>query len=127
MKRLTLLSLLLVQSAYATDPTLLRKGDVAQSEGWLFSRELEASNRQRLLDADLYKQLDLSNQRIIQYHVQEKEILKQQADLWRNQSTELSKQLVSAEDRSFWRNTLFFLAGALVTTAITFGVSKAAR
>lgn len=126
MKRLTLLSLLLVTNVYA-DPVLLKKGDIAPFEGFLFSRELEASNRLRLLDADLYKQLDISNQKIIQYHVQEKDILKQQADLYRNHADNMAKQLVKAEDRSFWRNTLFFITGAVLTTAITFGVRQATK
>jgi polyhydroxyalkanoate synthesis regulator phasin len=127
MKRLTLLSILFVQSVLASDPTLLHKGDLSPNEGWLFSRELEADNRQRLMDADILKQLDASNQRVIQYHIQEKDILKQQADLWHGQADNLSKQLVQAEDRSFWRNSMFFVLGALITTAITFGVNKASR
>jgi myo-inositol-1-phosphate synthase len=127
MKRLTLIGLLLVNQVLAQDVVYLKKGEVTPYEGYLFSQAKESEVRLKLLDADVYKQLDASNQRIIGYHVQEKALLQQQANLWHTQADSLSKQLVNAEDRSFWRNTLFFLAGALITTGIAYGVTRATR
>ena len=128
MKQLTYLILLLSNISWACDPvTLMHAGDKANCDGYLFSKDKEAEVRQHLLDLDTYKQLDASNQRIIQYHMQEEDLLKQQTDLWHNQAQDLSKQLISAEDSSFWKKTLFFGLGVLASMTTIYGIKKAAR
>lgn len=98
----------------------ITKGEPAPYEGYIFSIDAELENRKTLIEHKfMVKQLDL-------YRANE-DILNKQVDLWKGQSRLLSDQLVKKEQNTFWQNTLYFALGALVTTGLAFGVSRATR
>jgi hypothetical protein len=105
----------------------INKGEPSPFEGFVFSIDAERSNRKQLLDLDIYKQLDESNKRMLDLQIKENSIVTQQYILWKDQSASLSKQLVSARNDSFWKSLVYFSLGALITTGLAFGVSRATR
>lgn len=121
------IALTLISSISFAQVQHLDKGQAAPFEGYIFSLEAERANRKSLLDLDVYKALDESNKRMLELRVQENQILTQQYNLWKTQSESLSKQLVESNNNSFWKSLLYFSLGALVTTGIAFGVTRATR
>jgi hypothetical protein len=122
-----LLILLLIPSLTLAQVTSVKKGEAAPYDGYLFTVEAEAKNRKLLLDLDVYKALDESNRRIIDLKTRETLILTEQYNIWKSQSDSLSKQVIEANDKSFWRSLLYFGIGVVTTTAIVYGVNKASR
>lgn len=96
------------------------KGTAAPYSGYLFTVDAELENRQKLIDYSINKQQ-------LELYRQNEEILTKQVELWRGQSRDLSLELVKKERMSFWQNTLYFALGAVVTTGLAFGVSRAIR
>lgn len=98
----------------------IKKGDPAPYEGYIFTIEAELDNRKTLIEHDFtLKQVDL--------YKANQDVLNKQVELWKSQSKTLSDQLVKKEQNTFWQNTLYFALGALVTTGLAFGVSRATR
>lgn len=105
----------------------LEKGKAAPFTGYLFTPEKEAEVRKANEDLKLYKLIEDNNSKILKLKEDQLVVVKEQANLWQTQSERLSKQLVDAENRAFWRNTLYFGLGALITTSIVFGVNQASK
>jgi hypothetical protein len=124
MNRLLLLSLL-ISGTVSAQVKYVEKGTPAPYDGYLFSPDKEQEARQNTESIKYYKLLDESNQRIINMQKTELDLSSQQAALWKAQNLELAKQLEANNNASFWRNTVYFLAGAAITTALAFGVNKA--
>lgn len=98
----------------------IEKGIPAPYSGYLFTEDAELTNRKTLIEHKfMLQELDL--------YKQNEDILIKQADLWKNQSRDLADQLNKKERMTFWENTLYFALGALVTTGLAFGVSRATR
>jgi hypothetical protein len=124
-KRIALSALLSISANAQVE--YIEKGKPAPYTGYLFTPEKEADVRKANEDLKLFKLIDDNNSKILKLKEDQLVVVKEQADLWKNQSERLSKQLVDAEDRGFWRNTLYFGLGAIVTTAIVFGVNQASK
>lgn len=92
------------------------KDTPAPYDGYIFTIPAELQNRKLLLELDYYK----STEPLYKSNI---ELLTKQTDIWRKQSEELSLTLTKREDRSFWINTLYFTAGCLITTLITYSVN----
>lgn len=105
----------------------VNKGEPSPYEGYVFTLDAERNNRKQLLDLDIYKQLDESNKRMLDLRVSENKVITEQYQLWKEQSNSLSKQLISARNDSFWKSLVYFGLGALITTGLAFGVSRATR
>lgn len=105
----------------------LEKGEPAPYTGFLFTPEKEQEVRQANEALKYFKLVDETNQRIIKLKDDELALIKDQGAIWRNQADALSKQLQEEKNSSFWRNTLYFGLGAVLTTALAFGVNQATK
>lgn len=121
------LALLLIPSLALGQVQSIKKNEPAPYDGFIFTVEAEAKNRKLLLDLDIYKALDESNRRIIDLKTRENLILAEQYNIWKAQSDSLSKQVIEANDKSFWRSLLYFGIGVITTTAIVYGVNQASK
>lgn len=123
------LILILCLSSYNTFAQVkyVEKGEPAPFTGYLFTPEKESEVRQQVESLKYFKLLDESNQRIIQLKDRELELIKNQGVLWQQQADQLSKQLEEARAGSFWRQTLYFGLGALVTTGLAFAVNQSSK
>jgi len=120
MKRLFLISLVLSNMVLAEGPTDLKKGDQAPYAGTLFSTEDEKKLRQMREDSEYFKKkaelLSIDNK-----------FLEDKSSLWMNQSKELSKQLVSSQNDSFWKKAAFFALGVAATVGAAYAVKGATK
>ena len=113
--------------AFCDDVLYVQKGVPAPITGYLFSSDREKALR--LTDENLsicttktdllQKKADLTTDML--------NLSSQRADLYQKNSEALSKELQSHTSDSFWKNSLYFLGGALVTGLIAAGVSHAVR
>lgn len=122
-----LLILLLIPSIALAQVKHLNKNDKAPFSGYLFSPDKEAEVRKTNEDYKTLVLVDQNNQKLFKLKDDQIGIMDKQITLWRTQSQDLSKQLVERENSSFWKQTLFFGLGAIVTTAIVYGVNKASK
>lgn len=122
-----LLVLMLIPATVFGQVQYIEKNTPAPYSGFLFTVEAERANRKSLLDLDVYKQLDESNKRMLELRIQENKVLTDQYTLWKTQSESLSKQLVDANNNSFWKSLLYFGLGCVVTTGLAFAVTRATR
>lgn len=119
MKKYLLLGLFLANQAIA-DVQFIDKDKPAPFSGYIFSTDAELKNRQSLMELDYYhKTVPLYEDNIKK--------LQQQSDLWQKQSQDLALTLVKQENHSFYQNLIYFSLGALLTTAIVYGVNKASH
>jgi len=118
MKRV--IAALLLVGHMASAQTFITKTTPAPSDGYLFTKDQELKNRLQLIDLDFYKEayptLQNSNK-----------ILNDQVDLWRTRAVDATQTLEKHETDTFWRDTLYFLGGCVVTTALAFAVAKASK
>lgn len=110
--------------ALADQVKVLKKGDPAPFDGVLFTKELEKEIRNNLSIADDRIKLlnninDLSNKEI--------EVISKRLELYQKKSLELSELNSKMEDTTFIKNAGYFLAGAIITGFIGYGVIQAYR
>ena len=121
------LSIALISGPAVAQVQYLEKGQAAPYTGYLFTPEKESEVRQTNEALKLFKLVDESNQRIIGLKDQELALVNSQSKIWRDQSEQLSKELQEQKNSSFWKQTLYFGLGALLTTALAFGVNQATK
>jgi hypothetical protein len=119
-----ILFFLCVNIALADQVKVIKKGDPAPFDGVLFTKELEKEIRNNLSIADdriklLNKINDLNNKEI--------EILSNRLELYQKKSLELSDINSKIENTTFIKNAGYFLAGAVITGFIGYGVVQAYR
>jgi hypothetical protein len=105
----------------------VEKGQAAPFTGYLFSPDKEKEARQDSESLRYYKTLDETNIKLMALKDREMELIREQSKMWQEQSSELSKQLQQSKDSNFWKTTLYFGLGALLTTALAFGVNQATK
>lgn len=105
----------------------LEQGQQAPFTGYLFSPDKEQEARQNTEAVQHLRKLDEYNQKIIQLKDEEIQLINGQKQMWQKQSEDLSKQLQAKENSGFWKQTLYFGLGALVTTALAYGVNQATK
>ena len=105
----------------------LTKGVITPYNGVLFSTDDELKNRTKLMELDFYKELDLISKQKIMILQNEVEDSQTQVKLWKDQTKELSLQVVENRDNTFIKNVLFFVLGAVLTTGIVYGVNQASK
>jgi hypothetical protein len=92
--------------------------------GYLFPPAKEKEVRLKLIEGDFNaERVDLS-QKIILASRQELGMANDRLENFREQNNKLSKDLIDSRNASFWQYTLFFMAGAFITGAISYGVVK---
>ena len=126
MRLLLFLSIFISQVSLA-QVKYLEKGEAAPYTGYLFTPEKETEVRQGAEALKYFKLVDETNGRIIKLKDDELVLVRQQSDIWRTQSEALSKELQGQKNTGFWKQTLYFGLGALLTTALAFGVNKATK
>lgn len=100
---------------------VLRKGEVVPFDGVLFTKELEKEIRTNL---------DISDKKISKLeglnklNDQEIDILNKRLNLYQQKSLELSDKAAKLEEGNFYKSFSYFLAGALLTGFIGYGVVK---
>jgi len=123
-----LISILLVgQPCLADDVKFVRQGEPSPFTGYLFSVEKE--KELRLLDqklefanmkVDLLKKSnELQNEMLT--------ISAQRSEMYKTNSDSLSKQLADHKSDNFWKNTLYFSLGAVLSGVVAYGVSRSVR
>lgn len=83
--------------------------------GYLFTPEKEYEVRTESYQFSKLKELTATQDELIT-------VLNQRLDNQLKYSTDLSNELQSRKDKEFWRNSLFFLLGAVVTGAVSVAV-----
>lgn len=115
-----ILSLLLtLNPLYACDKPVqyLSQGQNTPCTGYLFSPEKELEVRQMKETYNLHLEVkQLQKERI--------DILETRIDNYQEYQVELEKELRNREDISFWKNTLYFGLGVLLTGAIATNVGR---
>lgn len=122
--RFLLLPLFLISTLALAEPQLQDKGFTLLEKSWVFSLEDELANRQHIIYLEIK---DTSNTRLIDLYKLDVVELEKRATLRDTQVKDLSERLIKAQDNRWWKNTLYFLGGAALTTLITFGVNRASK
>jgi hypothetical protein len=125
----TLLVLLLsISIANAGDSVVvLAKGAPAPFDGVLFSREMEKQIRQIDLDNDYLKRQNTSLIKLNTLSEQENTIITKRYENMQLKANELAEKQVKMENNSFWKTTLYFMSGALLTGVVAYGAARAGR
>lgn len=119
-----LLLFLSINICMADQVKVLKKGEAAPFDGVLFTKELEKEIRTNQIIADEKVKL-LS--RINELNNKEIDVLLNRIDLYQKKSLELSEMNSKIEDTAFIKNAGYFLAGALITGFIGYGVIQVYR
>jgi hypothetical protein len=121
-----ILALLIPSITLACDKpvTFLPKGTTTQCDLYGFTPDKEREVRLGVVDLDYYKGLSASQTHQVGLYKEENKLLESQVNLWRDQSTRLSKELTESKSKSTLTLFLWFGLGVLTTTAITYGVNQ---
>jgi hypothetical protein len=115
-----LLIVLTPLNALADDAKFLEKGQIAPFDGFLLDRE--KATKVRLLDIDYQEALKTKD-----YLQKDNEVYIQRLDNMKNYNDRLAKENVELRENSIWSKLGFFVLGALVTTGIAYGVTRATK
>jgi len=104
--------------------TYLEEGAQTPCTGFLFT--LDAEKEVRLNNYELGVQSNLVRLQTKQIALiqEDNQVLSQQVNLWRTRAEDSTKKLIESENSKTWEIFLYFMAGAVVTTAITYGVNR---
>lgn len=119
-----LIFLLSFNLCMANEVKVLKKGEVAPFDGVLFTKELERQIRNERIVAD--EKIKLLNE-LNDLSSKENEILKSRLELYQKKTTELLDMNNKVESSTFIKSAGYFLAGALITGVIGYGVIQAYR
>jgi hypothetical protein len=126
-KLVPFLCVLLISSNSFAQVSLIQKDQPAPYTGYLFSLKSEQENKIQLLQGDFYKEQHNLDQEIMNIQKEKIKELDLQVGMWKVQVDDLSLRLSKQEDNNFLKSTLYFLAGAVLTGVIVFGVNKASK
>lgn len=120
-KFLLIISFLIPEYSLASDcktkVQVIKRGDIAECDGFLFSPQAEAEARQAVDDAKYYN--DLSKLLHDRTDLMNKELATQdqRLKLYMDTNQILADQLVRKEHEDFWQKTVYFGLGVIVTGA----------
>lgn len=118
---LTFLLIFVNITTYATDDVvILQKGQAAPFEGYLLTKEKGETVYKLGIDLNYQtRRGDLLEQKV--------SLLDEQNQRNRDYIKDLSTQLVEAKSDTIWSKIGFFVLGCAVTTAVTWGVTRAIK
>lgn len=119
-----LILILFLNSAFANDVKVVKKGEVVPFDGVLFTRELEKDIRNDI--QILTKKVDTLT-KLNDINEKENEIITKRLKLYQDKSDQLAKNEAKLEKDTLMKNTFYFVMGAVLTGAIGYGVIKAYR
>ena len=120
-----LVFVLSISIAQAGNTVVLAKNQPAPFDGVLFSKEMEKQIRQIDLDNAYLKQQNNSLSRLNAISEEETTIVTKRYENMLLKANELAEKQVKMENNSFWKSTLYFVAGAALTGLITYSVTRA--
>lgn len=112
---------------------LIKQGEAANCEGWLFSKEKE--QELRLINEEyklLTKRIEIYEKELSLYQANiklyEEMALKEQAktELWKTRAEDLSTKYVAQENGRGWRDMFFLFGGVVLTVAAGWALGQAA-
>lgn len=107
----------LANVANANDIQLITKGTPAPYDGFLMDNEKALSIRNQELDLGLAnKKLDINTQI--------NTLLQDSLNKSNQQVNNLNTELLNVQSSTKWENAVFFVAGALITGTIAYGIYK---
>lgn len=115
------------EGSSAPSVQFVKKTTPAPFDGYLFAPEAEQKAREGLLERDQYKSLYESSQRIIKLMEGNESLYEQRLENFKVRNDDLSVKLQQATDASFWKNTLYFGLGVLITGAIAIGIAQGSK
>lgn len=107
------------------DPVqVIRSGEKANCDGFLFSDEAEKQAAKARDDAKYYKDLSELLHKRSELTNEEIRILDERLNLYMNTSNELAKEVNRKERQDFWQKTIYFSLGVLATGLAVYGASQ---
>lgn len=117
LKNKLLLLLLISNIALANDIQLITKGSPSPYDGFIMDNEKALNIRNQELDLGLAnKKLDINTQI--------NSLLQDSLNKSNQQVNNLNTELVNIKSNTKWENAVFFVAGALITGTIAYGIYK---
>jgi hypothetical protein len=116
--------LLSINLVFAKDVKVVNKGEVVPFDGVLFTRELEKDIRNDI--QILTKKVDTLT-KINDINEKELDILNKRVKIYQDKAKEMANREVKSEKNTFFKNTLYFLSGALLTGIVSYGVIRTVR
>jgi hypothetical protein len=120
-------SLILVPLPTRAEVKYVEKGTLAPYTGYLFSPEDEKNARLMAKEMEYFRDLSESMGKLIESDEKVIKVQNERIELYNTQIVNMSKRISETESDNFWRNTLFFVLGAVLTGAITFGVNQVSK
>lgn len=102
----------------------LKKGEVANCNGLLYSPEADDQAAKDHLDAKYYKEINLRLEKRKELTDKEIEILDKRLNLYVDQSQTLADQLAKKESTTKWERVLWFGLGVLATGIAVSGAKR---
>jgi len=112
---------LLYPQARASEVKVLKKGESAPFDGVLFTKEMEKSIR---MDIQLSEKKVETLNKLNELNEKEIEILSKRLEIHQNKNREFADREVEYENSTFWKHTLYFISGALITGLISYGIHR---
>ena len=105
----------------ASDPTLLKEGQAAPYEGFLFSREKEQANRYHLISLT---EINESLRRTVSIHEEISKLKDDKIKLYEEQNTRLAEALRSERGMNNLERIGWFALGVIGATLSAYAISK---
>lgn len=125
--RKLLFSIGLLSSISFGQVSYIKKDQPSPYEGYVFSLDSELDNRKKLEQLKTLLIVNDNNQLLLNLKDQYIKESDTEINLWKSQSQDLSKQLVSQENKTFWHSLLYFGLGVASATVMAFAVSHVTR
>lgn len=119
--KIFLIFLLISNICIAEDVKVVKKGDTVPFDGVLFTKELEKSIRMDMQISE--KKIDMLT-KINDLNEKEINILTKRLELHQEKTAEIIDREVQLENSTFFKNTIYFISGALITGLISYGVNR---
>lgn len=119
-----LILILSINLCFAEDVKVVKKGEVVPFDGVLFSKELE---RQIRNDKIILEEKVRILKSINELNIEHNSVLSSRLDLYQKKTTQLIEMNGKIEKSTFIQNAGYFMAGALITGFIGYGVIQAYR
>lgn len=113
--------LVLTQVCFGQDVKVVKKGEAVPFDGVLFTKELEKSIRMDMKISE--KQIETLS-KLNELNEKEIDILTKRLELHQEKNREMADREVEAENSTFWKHTIYFISGALLTGLISYGVNR---
>jgi len=119
--KILLIFLLITNICFAEDIKVVKKDDKVPFDGVLFSKELEKSIRMDMQISE--KKIDMLT-KINDLNEKEINILTKRLEIHQEKTREIIDREVQIENSTFWRNTIYFISGSLITGLISYGINR---